>query len=276
MSSEQRVTIQNYNDYIRERGGRTDGVMGNVLILPEVWSPQLGTPRDVLVYLPPSYARRARRYPVLYMHDGQNLFDHATSFNGLDWHVDETMERLSAEGYEAIVVGVNHGGERRIAEYNPFPGRWHGQGEQYVRFLCDTLKPVIDSHLRTESNREQTGILGSSMGGLISLYAFFSRPEVYGLCGAMSPSIWVGRGAILRYLERAPFVAGRLYLDHGTREPGAEPLRALLLEKGYRPRRDFKYVAERGGQHNESAWARRLPTALRFLLQKEKSQTRRE
>lgn len=260
------IPIRNYNDYIHELGGRTDGVVGDVRIMPQLYSPQLGNRRDILVYLPPSYGMSTRRCPVLYMQDGQNLFDHSTSFGGSDWQVDETMERLSREGIEAIVVGIYHGGEERIAEYNPFPGRVTEHGQAYIEFLCDTLKPIVDAEFRTAPSRETTGILGSSMGGLISLYAFFSRPDVFGLCGAMSPSLWIGRGQILHYVKNAPFVPGKIYLDHGTREPSAAQMRTVLIEKGYLLRHNFKYVVERGGTHSETSWARRLPNALRFLF----------
>lgn len=219
-----------------------------------------------MVYLPPSYDTSDRRYPVLYMQDGQNLFDHATAFNGQDWHVDETMERLSTDGYEAIIVGINHGNEQRLIEYNPFPGRWGARGDEYVAFLCDQLKPFIDSQFRTLPEHDATGILGSSMGALISLYAFFSRPAVFGLCGAMSPSLFVGNKAIVRYVTEAPFNLGKIYLDNGTREPSARQLYEVLMNRGYRIRTDLKYVAEHAGTHTESAWARRLPGALRFLL----------
>ncbi len=235
-------------------------------ILPGVTIAPWNVQRDVVIYLPPSYATSERRYPVLYMQDGQNLFDDRTAFNGQDWHADETMERMSGDGYEAILVGVSHGGEQRLVEYNPFPGRWGAKGEEYVSFLCDQLKPLIDSQLRTLPEHSATGILGSSMGGLISLYAFFSRPEVFGMCGAMSPSLFVGRNAILKYVQQAPFNLGKIYLDNGTREPSARSMFDVLKEKGYRTRTDIKYVAEHGGQHTESAWARRLPGALRFLL----------
>jgi predicted alpha/beta superfamily hydrolase len=255
--------------------GKTHSVVGNVQILPQVWSPQLEIKRDILVYLPPSYKTGERRYPVLYLQDGQNLFDDATAYGGQDWRVDETMERLSGDGYQAIVVGIYHGGEQRLVEYNPFPGKWSGKGEEYVAFLCDTLKPFIDSHFRTIHDAAATGILGSSMGGLISLFAFFRRPDVFGLCAAMSPSLFVGRGAILQYARQAQVNVGKIYLDNGTHEPSARPMLELLHEKGYRVKRDLKYVAEHGGKHTESAWARRLPGALRFLLKDFKTRKER-
>lgn len=255
-----------YLDYAK-LDGRTHSVVGDVRIVPQVWSPQLQNKRDLVIYLPPSYRTGEKRYPVLYMHDGQNLFDDALAYGGQDWRVDETMQALSREGLEAIMVGIYHGGEKRLMEYNPFPGKFPGRGQEHVAFLCETLKPFIDAKFRTRPEHDATGVMGSSMGGLISLYAFFRRPDVFGLCGAMSPSLFVGRGAIVPYAIHAPWNHGRIYLDHGTQEPAARPMVDALREKGYRMRRHLKYVAERGGKHTESAWARRLPNALRFLLQ---------
>jgi predicted alpha/beta superfamily hydrolase len=219
------------------------------------------------VYLPPSYHWSGRRYPVLYLQDGQNLFDAATAYGGVEWQVDETLEALSREGVEAIVVALHHAGNERIAEYNPFPfGKWAGRGEQYVAFLAETVKPVIDSSFNTEPGRGHTGIIGSSMGGLISLYAFFRRPDIFGLAGVMSPSLWLANGAIYDYVRQAHFNDGRVYLDHGTRESSAKQMRDVLRQKGYVMHRNLKYLADKGARHTESAWARRLPDALRFLL----------
>jgi len=246
--------------------GKPHSVQGELVVLPQVAVPTFGTTRDILVYLPPAYHTSERRFPVLYMQDGQNLFDAATAFGGNDWHADETMERLSGDGYEAIIVGVPHAGDGRLVEYNPFPGRMPSKGEEYVAFLSEMLKPFMDAEFRTIPDARATGIIGSSMGGLISLYAFFRRPDVFGLCGALSPSLFVGRGAILRYVQGAPFNPGKIYLDNGSREPTARPMLEELHRKGYRVKRDLKYVNEFGGTHTESAWARRLPGVLRFLL----------
>jgi predicted alpha/beta superfamily hydrolase len=240
--------------------------MGTLKVLPDVFSPQLDNRRDVLVWLPPSYAEGQRRYPVIYMQDGQNLFDRATSFAGVEWQVDETLTALSREGLEAIVIGLNHAGEARTAEYSPFAGRPPGRGEQYVEFLTGTVKPMIDQTFRTLPDRDHTGLFGSSMGGLISLYGFFRRGDVFGWVGAMSPAFWVTGGAIYALVRQSAFVPGKIYLDHGSRENSAERMAALLREKGYQPGRELLYVVEEGGEHNEAAWARRLPAALRFLL----------
>ncbi len=245
---------------------RNTPVAGHLEVWAEVHSPQLGNTRPIVVYLPPSYARTVRkRYPVLYMHDGQNLFDATTSFVGIEWGVDETMEQLSHEGIEAIVVGIWNT-PQRMAEYCPFPQWFEGRGEAYLDFLVHTVKPLVDHTYRTRREREHTGIFGSSMGGLISLYAFFTRPQVFGFVGAMSPAFWVGNGAIHALVRARPCVPGRIYIDHGTEEYNPQRMREVLIEKGYRLGATLRYVTERGGQHHESAWARRLPEALRFLL----------
>lgn len=262
--------------------GREHTVKGALRIAYDVFSPQLNNSRDILIYLPPSYHESDRHYPVLYMHDGQNLFDAFTSFSG-EWHVDETLQQLATEGIEAIVVGVASIGEERINEYNPFPTpRFkHACGDVYVHFLIDTLKPMIDADFRTMPDAPNTGILGSSMGGLISLYAWLTYPWTFGLGGAMSPSLWVARQAMSDHVRRTPFNEGRLYLDVGTRElprqysrfgnsvtQAVSSLRDQLQERGYTGSRRLKYVEDRGGEHNEAAWARRLPDALRFLLKR--------
>jgi predicted alpha/beta superfamily hydrolase len=282
---------RDWRDYRTEKGESPHTVVGNLRVLPQLWSPQLRNRRDILVYLPPSYQATIRRYPVLYMHDGQNLFDAATSYVG-EWEVDETMESLSySEGLEAIVVGIPNMGQERLAEYSPFTDHHHtsrgGRGERYVNFLAETLKPIIDKDFRTRPERECTGIMGSSMGGLISLYAMFSCPEVYGFAGVMSPSFWFAQSAIFNYIEQAPFISGKIYLDAGTRElsgpmddriqrarsrryyASIRRMYRLLAKKGYRPQRDLLYIEEKWATHSESSWGRRLPLALRFFLKEE-------
>ncbi len=170
---------------------------------------------------------------------------------------------LAAEGLEAIAVGLPHGGENRVPEYNPKP---RGRGNAYLSFVTDTVKPLIDATFRTQPDREHTGLLGSSMGGLISLYGFFQRPTVFGLVGSLSPALWYAGSMIYDLVSESPAVPGRIYLDHGTRENSASRMAQLLRLKGYRDEIDLRYVKEEGGEHSERAWARRLPDALRFLL----------
>jgi predicted alpha/beta superfamily hydrolase len=256
-----------------------EAVAGTVKVLKDVHSPQLGNSRDLLVLLPPSWPGEGRRWPVLYMQDGQNLFDPSTAFAGA-WGVDETMADLAREGLEAIVVGIPNTGGQRLDEYSPFhhPGHGGGKGDAYLDFLVSSVKPLVDAEYPTEPGAATTGILGSSMGGLISLYALFRRPDVFGLCGCMSPAFWFAHGALLDFVRKTPKVPGPIYLDTGTKEMGrprfwrtarrssAAEMAAVLRQKGYVEGTDLRFLVEKDGEHNEAAWRRRLPDALRFLL----------
>jgi predicted alpha/beta superfamily hydrolase len=206
------------------------------------------------------------------MQDGQNLFDPALSFAG-SWRVDLAMDRAAARRHEGIVVGIPNTGEGRIAEYSPFddPEGGPGRAARYVGYLADTIKPLVDAKFRTLPGRDATGVAGSSMGGLVSLFAFFHRPDVFGVLAALSPSLWYAGRAIFGLLEAAPAPPGKLYLDVGRQEgvqtlDDARRLRDLLHAKGYVPGKQFRYVEDRGGRHEEAAWSRRFRDALPFLL----------
>lgn len=262
----------------RRRLTRRPARAGAMAVLRDVYSPELHNHRDVYVYLPPSYAAPApgqddARFPVLYMHDGQNLFDPALSYSGA-WRVDLAMQTAARVGYEAIVVGVANTGGSRIDEYSPFfDDRVGGGGtaDRYVDFLLHTLKPAVDAQFRTRPEPAATGVLGSSMGGLVSAYAFFRAPQAFGMCGIMSPALWFANRAILPYVEAADSPPGRLWLDVGTGEgtrtvANVRALRDLLARKGYREGADFRCVIAAGAAHNEAAWGRRLKKAVPFLL----------
>jgi predicted alpha/beta superfamily hydrolase len=242
-------------------------------VLEDVHSPELDNRRDVLVYLPPSYHRGRRVYPVLYMQDGQNLFDPATSFAG-DWGMGRTMAAAARRGLDAIVVGVLNLGPERLNEYGPHrdqPAGGGGRGDAYASFLAHTLKPLVDRRFRTRVSREHTVIAGSSMGGLISLHALFRHPETFGAAAALSPSLWFAGGAIFSDIEGARYVPARIYLDIGALEgsehvENARRMRDLLLAKGYRLGQDVRYLESRSGRHDERSWGRRFAGALPFLL----------
>ena len=244
-----------------------------VELLAQVHSPQLDNRRDVLVCLPPSYRHGRRRYPVLYVQDGQNLFDASTSFAG-DWGLGRIMEAAARRGLEAVVVGVPNMGEARLDEYAPWRddgAGGGGRGEAYVAFLADTLKPLVDSRFRTRRGRDDTVVAGSSMGGLISLAALFRRPATFGAAGVLSPSLWFAGGAIFSEVERAGFVPARIYLDIGLQEgwehvANARRMRDLLLAKGYRLGRSLRWLESRSGRHDERSWGPRFARALPFLL----------
>lgn len=267
-------------------------VVGDLRIAKDFYSPQFDNQRDVLVWLPPDYAKSQRAYPVIYMHDGQNLFDRYTSYVG-EWGVDETLTELHAQGLDAIVVGIHNAGDQRRVEYNPYSIKlrhrtWQGRGDDYIRFITDTLKPLIDRDFRTLPHAATTGIAGSSMGGLISLYGFLTRQDVFGLCGAFSPVCWIGKG-LQNDIDRLARGTGKVYLDIGGKEgevvtnlgpksvksneagnryyvDGVRDLQARLLARGYRTGENLLYVEDPLAHHNEAAWAQRLPQALRFLL----------
>jgi predicted alpha/beta superfamily hydrolase len=259
-----------WQEYVPQAGEQPRGALR---VFKDLHSPQLGNKRDIIAYLPPSYGQGDRRYPVIYMHDGQNLFDPATSFAGA-WRVDGTLDEASQDGVEAIVIGIPNMGKERGGEYSPFDDPKHrtaGKGDAYLSFIVDTIKPIIDADFRTEPGREQTGIAGSSLGGLISLYGFFKRNDVFGFAGIMSPALWFGQRQIFRFLEGMRHIPGKLYVDVGTKEGRTElndvaRLRDQLTTMGYKLGHDLLYVVARGAAHNEEAWAQRLGKELRFLL----------
>lgn len=236
--------------------------------------------RDVIVYLPPDYDQQESwQYPVLYLHDGQNLFDSETAFNGVEWNVDETAERLinSDEIRPLIIVGIYNTGEHRIDEYTPTVDpklKRGGKADLYGRFIVEELKPFIDRRYRTLPGSESTGLGGSSLGGLVSLYLGLREPHIFGKLMIMSPSVWWDRGMILRFvqsLQTKPSTS--IWLDIGTEEGKLAPghvrqLKDLLVARGWRLDADLKFLEEEGGQHIETAWGRRVEPALKFLFPK--------
>ena len=245
---------------------------GELHLIPDVPSPNLDNRHSLIVSTPATYRAGDRRYPVLYMHDGQNLFDPRTSFAG-DWGLSAALGWASRRGIEPIVVGIYNAGRARFDEYSPFAesGTGGGAGDRYLAFVTGTVKPLVDERFRTLPDRAATGIAGSSLGGLISLYAFFRLPSVFGFVGALSPSLWFGNEAIFDVVARFPRPAGRIYLDIGLREGErhvmlARRMRDLLIERGFEPRRTLRYVEDRNGAHREADWGRRFRKALPFLL----------
>ena len=255
---------------------------GNIQSHPAFASKLLGNRRDVLVYLPPGYRRsRTRRYPVLYLHDGQNVFDAATSFGGVEWGVDETAQRLVNEKLiePVIIVAVANAGEARIHEYAPTRGRLEsGKGKrskgllrQYGSFLINELKPFIDARYRTLTDAEYTGLGGSSLGGLATMALGLWFPNVFRRLAVMSPSVWWDQGALLKMIEKIDEEARpplKIWLDTGTHEEGwqrAPTLRDALVEKGWRLHDDLHYYEDEGAEHTEAAWGYRMDAVLRFL-----------
>ena len=242
--------------------------------------------RDVIVYLPPGYRKtRMKRFPVLYLHDGQNLFDGATSFiPGRDWQVDETAERLIRTGQiePLIIVGIYNTGLDRVDEYTPTPDerlKKGGSADLYGRMLIEELKPFMDSRYRTLEGSENTGLGGSSLGGLVSLYLGLTNPHVFSKLAIISPSAWWDHRMIIHEVESLAAKPDlRIWLDIGTAEGEAvkalPPLRDALLDKGWKLDEDLKYFEAADASHDERAWAERVDPVLRFLFPKTKKKRR--
>jgi predicted alpha/beta superfamily hydrolase len=233
---------------------------------------------DLIVYLPPMYtAEPGRRFPVLYMQDGQNLFDSETSFiPGNYWRMGETADALIGAGAiePLIIVGIYNAGVKRIDEYTPVEDKRLGGGhaDAYGRMLVEELKPFIDQQYRTLPGAENCGMGGSSLGGLVTLYLGLRYPAVFSMLAVMSPSVWWRNRTILNTLAALPRKPElRIWLDIGTKEstravPDARALRDALLKKGWRLGQDLEYFEADGGEHTESAWAGRVAPMLKFLF----------
>jgi predicted alpha/beta superfamily hydrolase len=240
---------------------------GKVSITPGFESPQLKNTRALRIYLPPSYEENtSKRYPVLYMHDGQNLFDAKTASYGTEWGIDETVNRLVATGKmdEIIVVGIDNTPDR-IPEYTPCCDRKHGGGRLagYEAFIVDTVKPAVDKMLRTLPGKENTAIMGSSLGGIASVLIAQHHPQVFSKAGGVSSSFWWNDKALV---NKAPArLPVKFYIDAGTKDDGLEEttlMRDAMLAQGYVAGTDLFYFAAEGGSHNEKSWAARVEKPL--------------
>lgn len=231
--------------------------------------PQLGRRRRIWIYLPKDYAHTKKKYPVLYMQDGQNVFDAATSYSG-EWGVDEFLDTIKKQCQESIVVAVDNGLNKRMNEYNPwdFQNFGKGEGEEYVDFLVQTLKPYIDEHYRTFKSKKYTSIAGSSMGGLISLFAALKYPKVFGSVGVFSPAFWTASGIDSTVLKDAKRLKARLFFYAGGQEgqtmiPDMEKVEKEIKEVS---KSDTKEVIDDNAKHNETAWRKHFPEFYHWIF----------
>jgi len=266
---------------------REHTLTGDVRLHKSLHSVILNNDRDLIVYLPPGYdAVRKKHYPVFYMHDGQNIFDGATSYiPGQEWRADEVAQSLIAAGKiePLIIVGIYNAGVERVNEYTaPQDQRFKagGKADLYGRFLVEEVKPFIDKTYRTKPGAKNTGLGGSSLGGLISLYLGLKYPTVLTRIAVVSPSVFWADNQSVHYAEdqtRKPPL--RIWLDIGTKEgrdakeaqstvDGARLLKKTLIRKGWEEGKDFKYFEAEGAEHNEKAWAARIDQILEFLFPK--------
>ncbi|MCR5889565.1 T9SS type A sorting domain-containing protein [Hymenobacter sp. J193] len=271
------LQVANWKDLGGPGGCTSTALQPNVQVVNASFAmPQLGgRTRRVWIYLPVDYATSARRYPVLYMHDGQNVFDKCTSFSG-EWGVDEALRQLQQSGQDptgTIVVAVDNGGNSRLNEYSPWPNAEYksgGEGDKYVDFLVETLKPYIDQQYRTLTGREYTGIAGSSMGGLISVYAALKYQNVFSKVGVFSPAFWFAKQPLFDYVKTAGhqqpikfyFLAGAK--ESETMVPLMADMRDALQQQGFAAA-DMSYHVLEDGQHAEWFWQREFPAAFQWL-----------
>lgn len=237
----------------------------------EIEAPQLDTIRKIWVYLPRDYHTSAQNYPVMYMHDAQNLFDAETSYVG-EWNVDEVLDSLDHP--ESIIIGIEHGGKDRLAELTPYANEEYGGGnaDAYLQFLINTLKPHVDATYRTLPGKENTGIIGSSLGGLVSFYAAFKYPDTFSKIGVFSPSLWFSE-EIYELVKNSEIPKDQeMYMLAGTDESEEmvseiEKMQELLLEKGWSAE-NLKLKFVDGGKHNEELWRTNFEEAYLWVMSK--------
>jgi predicted alpha/beta superfamily hydrolase len=255
---------------------------GRLRLHPRFPTSYLSTARDIIVYVPREYDSSTARYPVLYLQDGQNIFDPATAFGGQDWRADATADDLISRSVipPMLLVGVYNTGVRRISEYTPTRDpqmRKGGKSDRYAQMLAREVKPFIDAQYRTRRGAEDTGIGGSSLGGLASIKTALLFPRVFGKAALMSPSVWWDQRSILGTARRFRGTARpRIWLDTGTEE-GSTPrqvvddarmLRDVLVERGWREGENLLYREFAGAGHNEAAWGSRFGEVLTWLYGK--------
>ncbi|MBS1535802.1 MAG: alpha/beta hydrolase [Bacteroidetes bacterium] len=266
------LTIQSWEDLGSGNPGTT---ASNVQILSNSFGiPQLSTTRRIWLYLPPDYTTSSKHYPVLYMQDGQNLFDNQTSFSG-EWQVDETLNSLFNQGdYGAIVVGIDNGGANRLNEYSPWVNAQYGggQGDAYMQFLTQTLKPYIDANYRTRTEPSLNALIGSSMGGLIATYGACAYPNAFQKVGSMSPAYWFCLNDLNSYINNS--VSGlqnhRFYFVSGTNEsssmvPDINTIKNNLTLKGLTAA-NTRTKFDSYGVHSESYWRGEFGALYQWLF----------
>jgi predicted alpha/beta superfamily hydrolase len=231
--------------------------------------PQLKTAKKIWVYLPKGYTTSAKKYPVIYMHDAQNLFDASTSYAG-EWNIDETLDSIHAK---VIVIGIENT-ENRMEELTPFQHSKYGGGkaDAYLDFIVTTLKPRIDATYRTKTNAKNTAVFGSSLGGLVSFYAAIKYPEVFGKVGCFSPAFWFNRNEINDLLAQTKDFDTKIYFLCGDNEgdadmiPDMKNVEQWVNTKRCECKKLNKEVIVKGGQHNEKLWREGFKKAYLWLF----------
>lgn len=267
------ISVEGWIDFYNSGSKRSTANPNVQIIDTAFFIPQLQRHRRVWVYLPENYERTKKKYPVLYMHDGQNVFDDATSFAG-EWGVDECLDTMLRK---CIVVAIDNDGVKRLNEYSPYDFSLtgiasstvsgNGEGKSYVEFIAETLKPYIDKKYRTLRKKNETWIAGSSMGGLISLYAVLKYPKIFGGAGVFSPAFWVAPDIFKEINSRGKKVKGKIYFFAGKQEgermvpdilKAFEKMTAVSKSK-------MTMVIRDDGKHNEPTWRKEFPLFYKWV-----------
>lgn len=264
-----------FSNYIFSQG-KPSTKSENVKIISENFEiPQLNTTRRIWIYLPPDYEKSNKKYSVMYLHDGQNLFDDATSYAG-EWQIDESLNRIFKEtGKSVIVIGIDNGGEKRIDELSTFKNEKYkagGNGENYMKFIVETLKPYIDKNYRTKTSSKNTILGGSSLGALISVYGAVEYPETFSKILAFSSAFWFNSKEFNDWIkneninlkhQKYYFIQGK-YEDEGMDKETLQIIENLKL-KGVKSKNIY-FKEHEDGKHNEMYWRREFPAAFLWLL----------
>lgn len=266
------LAVSGWQDHFKESVKKSSASKNVHLLDSNFFMPQLNRYRRIWIYLPEGYnPRKCKRYPVLYMHDGQNVFDEKTSFSG-EWGVDEFMDTTSLR--KSIVVAIDNGGDKRLNEYSAYDNAkvfGKGEGKNYSDFIVNTLRPFVNRHYKTKRRKKFTNIAGSSMGGLISTTAVLEYPKKFGGVGIFSPSFWITNDSIYTDIrQKAGAVNSKLYFYIGQHEHGqmASEMLKAVSEFSKVSKSEIKAVLKADGEHNEKSWRREFPDFYKFLLHK--------
>jgi predicted alpha/beta superfamily hydrolase len=266
------VDVEQWTDHFQKKALASSASRNVHIVDTAFYIPQLNRYRRIWIYLPENYSATKKRYPVLYMHDGQNVFDNATSFSG-EWGIDETLDQKKAD---LIVVAIDNGGDKRLNEYAPYDMEKHGkaEGDAYVDFIVHTLQPYIDTHYRTRKSGKHNFIGGSSMGGLISFYAVVKYPKKFAVAAVFSPAFWINPefrsmdAALLKKLRNG------FYFFAGQKE-GAQMVTDLLKvveQLQQHSKANVHTVIRAEGTHSENSWRNEFPLFIDWLLCKKENQ----
>jgi len=264
------VSIQHWADHFPKKAKISTANKRVKIIETAFWVPQLNRYRRIWIYLPESYATSGKKYPVLYMHDGQNVFEDSTSFSG-EWGVDEALDTLGGKVNETVVVAIDNGGDKRINEYSPYDMERFGKGEgdRYIDFLVKTLMPYINKNYRTKKSGRNAYLAGSSMGGLISFYAMLKYPKKFDGAGIFSPAFWIVPQLKEVIASKAKKVKGKIYFYAGKQEGESmiPDMLSVFKQMIRHSKAKMTTVIRTEGKHNETTWRQEFPLFYEWMMQ---------